>query len=231
MFQRIVVIDDDPFILQLIEQTLEQEEYEVTFASSGLEGLRVVTDTKPHLVILDIMMPDIDGWETCARIRELSHVPILMLTALGSREDIIRGLDTGADDYLPKPFHPEILLARVTALLRRSSLPAMAEAAPLRFGHGELVIDPTNRQVYFVGERLNLTPKEFELLLFFANRAGRVLSTEHIFENVWSFDTETNTENVKWYVWRLRKKIEKGTGKPKYIVTERGIGYRFVPHY
>ncbi|MDM8520750.1 response regulator transcription factor [Anaerolineales bacterium HSG6] len=231
MFQRIVVIDDDPFILQLIEQTLEQEEYEVTFASSGLEGLRVVTDTKPHLVILDIMMPDIDGWETCARIRELSHVPILMLTALGSREDIIRGLSTGADDYLPKPFHPEILLARVTALLRRSSLPAMAEAAPLRFGHGELVIDPINRQVYFVGERLNLTPKEFELLLFFANRAGRVLSTEHIFENVWSFDAEANTENVKWYVWRLRKKIEKGTGKPKYIVTERGIGYRFVPHY
>jgi len=226
VFQRIVVIDDDPFILQLVEQTLEQEEYEVTFASSGLEGLRIVTDTKPHLVILDIMMPDIDGWETCARIRELSHVPIMMLTALGSRKDIIQGLNAGADDYLSKPFHPEMLLARVAALLRRASLPAVNEAAPLRFGHGQLVIDPKYRQVFFVGERLNLTPKEYDLLLFLANHAGRVLNNEYIFENVWSFDADANVENVKWYIWRLRKKI-----KPKYIITERGVGYRFVPHY
>jgi DNA-binding response OmpR family regulator len=231
VFQRIVVIDDDPFIIQLIEQTLENEDYEMTFASSGRDGLRVVTDTKPHLVILDIMMPDMDGWETCGRIREASHVPILMLTALGSRKDIVRGLNVGADDYLAKPFHPEELSARVTALLRRASMPVTGEVAPLRFGHGELIIDAANHQVFSAGTRIELTPKEFDLLLFMANRAGRVLSTEHIFENVWSHDADANLESVKWYVWRLRKKLEKKSGKPEFIVTERGIGYRFMPHY
>ena len=154
-----------------------------------------------------------------------------MLTALGSQADIVRGLRAGADDYLVKPFLKDELLARVSAVLRRVNMPPPSSTAPLRFGNGELVIDPTDRRLTVKGVDADLTPTEFELLLFMAYRPGRILSTEHIFENVWSYDTETNLENVKWYVWRLRKKIEKNPSNPKYIITERGVGYRFVPHY
>ena len=231
MNQKILVIDDDPFIIQLIETTLKQEGYDVVFASSGREGLRMLADIRPQLTILDVVMPDMDGWETCARIREVSAVPIIMLTARSSREDVVRGLRAGADDYLIKPFHPEELTARVIALMRRLSMPQIKETAPLRFGNDELVIDPINRQVVISGTPVSLTPKEFDLLLFMAYRAGRVLRSEFIFENVWSYDTDANIENVKWYVWRLRKKIEKRPAKPRFIITERGVGYRFVPHY
>jgi len=229
--QRILVIDDDPFSIQLIEKSLGAEGYEILFASSGRDGLRLLTDEKPHLVILDIMMPDLDGWTTCTRIREVSAVPIIMLTARDSRTDIVRGLRAGADDYVSKPFHPDELSARVSAILRRVSMPPFDQKIPLRFGNGELVIDATERLVFLVGTTLDLTPKEFDLLLFMAYRAGQVLSTEFIFENVWSFDTDVNLESVKWYIWRLRKKIEKNPAKPKYVITERGVGYRFLPHY
>lgn len=231
MRHRILTIDDDPFIVQLIQDALEREGYDVSFASSGHEGLQLITNTKPHLVVLDIMMPGIDGLETCSRIREASTVPIIMLTARSTRKDVVIGLEAGADDYLVKPFHPEELLARVAAQLRRLSMRPMEEELPLRFGSGELVIDQVSRQIYVAGERVDLTPKEFDLLSFLAQRAGRVLRTELIFENVWSYDTDANIENVKWYIWRLRNKIEKTSRRPKYIVTERGVGYRFVPHY
>jgi DNA-binding response OmpR family regulator len=154
-----------------------------------------------------------------------------MLTARGSQADIVRGLRGGADDYLVKPFHPGELLARVSAILRRSNMPPPSASAPLRFGDGELVIDPVERIVTRDGEQMELTPKEFDLLLFMANRVGRILSLEAIFENVWSYDADTNIESVKWYVWSLRKKIEKNPSSPKYIITERGVGYRFVPNY
>lgn len=231
MAQRIVVIDDDPIIIHLIKETLAHSKYEVTFAANGSEGVRIVMDTKPHLVVLDIMMPDISGLEACVKIRKLSAVPIILLTALSSRKDIVRGLEAGADDYLVKPFDPAELSARVSALLRRSSMPAVNDDMPLRFGNGELVIDPSGRQVFVGGDRIELTPKEFDLLSFLAHRPGRVLSNEYIFQNVWPYDTDANIESVKWYVWRLRKKVEKKARSPKYIITERGVGYKFVPHY
>jgi len=229
--QRVLVIDDDPILIELIQETLTLEGYHITFAANGREGLRVLADNRPHLVILDVMMPDMNGLETCARIRAVSAVPIIMLTALGSRDDIVRGLEAGADDYLAKPFHSDELVARVTALIRRSNMPTVNEDIPLRFGNGELVVHISDRKVFVSGESINLTPTEFDLLTFFVNRPGRVLRSEYIFENVWSYDADANIDNVKWYIWRLRKKVEKNARKPKYILTERGVGYKFVPHY
>ncbi len=231
MAERILVIDDDPILLQLIESSLGQRGYEVFVASSGPEGLRGLGEIKPHLIILDIMMPQMDGWEICSHIRKISTVPIVMLTALGSRTDIVRGLNAGADDYLVKPFYKEELLARVSAVLRRANMPPFSTKAPLRFGNGELIIDPTDRQVMLAGQPVDLTPTEFDLLLFMAHRPGRILSAEFIFENVWSYDSDANLESVKWYMWRLRKKIEKKPSSPKYIITERGVGYRFLPNF
>lgn len=231
MTEKILVIDDDPKLLELIETTLKRDNYDVIAASNGEDGLRCLSELKPHLVVLDIMMPSMDGWEICNRVRKISTIPIIMLTSLGSQDDIVRGLRAGADDYLVKPFQKEELLARVSAVLRRVNMPPPSAKAPLRFGNGELVIDPADRQVTLNGQVIELTPTEFDLLLFMAYRAGRILSTEFIFENVWSYDSDANLESVKWYMWRLRKKIEKKPSNPKYIITERGVGYRFIPNY
>lgn len=231
MPERILAVDDDPLLLQLIDQTLEKGGYEVILASHGQEGLQLLAERKPHLIILDIMLPHVDGWEICRRIRKVSTIPIIMLTARGARSDVVQGLEAGADDYLVKPFYPEELLARVSAVLRRVAMPPPAQKAPLRFGNGSLVIDPTERLVTVDGETIDLTRTEFDLLLFMAYRPGRILTTEIIFENVWSYDADANLESVKWYVWRLRKKIEKDSSNPQYIITERGVGYRFVPNY
>jgi two-component system KDP operon response regulator KdpE len=229
--ERILVVDDDPFLLQLIEKSLTTHNYEVHVASDGAEGLQLLDETKPHLVILDIMMPHLNGWEFCRRIRKVSTIPIIMLTALGSQSDIVRGLQAGADDYLVKPFLQDELLARVSAVLRRVNMPPPPSTAPLRFGDGELVIDPVDRRAMINGSDADLSPTEFELLLFMAQRPGQILNTEYIFDSVWPYDSDTNTENVKWYVWHLRKKIEQDPSNPKYIITERGVGYRFVPYY
>lgn len=231
MPEKILVVDDDPFLLQLMEKSLVTHGYEVVIASDGVEGLQLLDQTKPHLVILDIMMPHLTGWEFCDRIRKVSTIPIIILTALGSQADIVRGLKSGADDYLVKPFLQDELLARVSAVLRRSTMPPPSSTAPLRFGNGELVIDPVDRRALVNGQDADLSPTEFELLFFMAQRPGQILNTEFIFQNVWPYDTDTNTENVKWYVWHLRKKIEQDPSNPKYLITERGVGYRFVPCY
>lgn len=231
MLEKILVIDDDPLLLTLIQQSLEQDNYTVTTAQGGEVGLEMVDEFKPDLIILDVMMPDMSGWEICEHIRKTSMVPIIMLTARGSQSDIVRGLQAGADDYLVKPFHQAELLARVTAVLRRVKSTPPSSTGPLMFGDGDLVINPTDHKVTRGDNEISLTPTEFNLLLFMAHRAGRILSTEVIFDNVWSYDTDANVESVKWYVWRLRKKLEENPSKPKYIITERGVGYRFAPGY
>ncbi|MFQ5610513.1 MAG: response regulator transcription factor [Anaerolineae bacterium] len=227
MAERILVIDDDRLLLQLIERSLAADGYEVSTATDGQSGLRLLHQTQPHLVVLDVMMPNLDGWQTCERIREISSVPIIMLTARGAQEDIIRGLHIGADDYVVKPFHPGELQARVSAVLRRVRMPAPNGSSPLRFGSGKLIIDPGKHRVMVDGEEADLTPTEYDLLLYMAERAGRILPTEIIFDNVWSYDTEASLDSVKWYIWRLRKKIETDPRNPRFIITERGIGYRF----
>jgi two-component system KDP operon response regulator KdpE len=227
--ERILAIDDDQLLLQLIQRSLESGGYEVSIACDGQSGLQQFHEFQPHLVILDVMMPHMDGWETCRRVREVSTVPIIMLTALGSHQDIVKGLNMGADDYLVKPFHPEELQARVEAVLRRLRMPPPAsDSSPLRFGGGALIIDPANRQVMANSEAIDLTPTEYDLLLFMAKRAGRILSTDIIFDNVWPYDADASPDSVKWYIWRLRNKIESEPRKPRYILTERGIGYRFA---
>lgn len=231
MAERILIVDDDPALVEVTQTSLMYGNYEVIVAANGEEGLKLLNTVKPHLIILDIMMPSMDGWEFCSRVRKVSTVPIIMLTALGSQSDIVRGLNVGADDYLVKPFNRDELLARVTAVLRRANMAPPSAKAPLRFGDGELIIDPTDRQVTLAGKTIELTPTEFDLLLFMAFRAGRILSTEFIFENVWSYDSDANLESVKWYMWRLRKKLEKKPSNPKYIITERGINYRFLPNF
>lgn len=229
MPEKILVIDDDPLLLTLIQQSLEKDHYTIRTAPNGIEGLQQMEKVNPDLIILDIMMPGISGWEICDRIRRKSTVPIIMLTARGSQADIVRGLQSGADDYLVKPFHQAELLARVSAVLRRVKAAPLPDTAPLTFADGELVIDPGDHKVTCNDEIIELTPTEFNLLLYMAHRPGRILSTEVIFDNVWSYDTEANVESVKWYVWRLRKKIEANPSKPKFIITERGVGYRFAP--
>jgi two-component system response regulator VicR len=229
--EKILVVDDDPFLLELIKKNLELQGYQVFVAVDGDEGLKLLNETKPHLIILDIMMPTLTGLEFCRRVRKVSTLPIILLTALGSEADIVRGLEAGADDYLVKPFLKDELSARVLAVLRRASMPPPSATAPLRFGNGELIIDPVDRRAFVNNQDADLTPTEFELLLFMAQRPGQILSSEHIFQNIWPYDTETNIENVKWYVWRLRKKVEQSPSDPKYIITERGVGYRFIPHY
>lgn len=231
MPEKILVIDDDPLLLTLIQQSLERDNYTIRTAENGHAGLEVMEKIKPDLIILDVMMPNLSGWELCDRIRKTSTVPIIMLTARGSHSDIVRGLQAGADDYLVKPFHQAELLARVSAVLRRVRANPVSSSEPLSFGDGELIIDPGDHKVTQNNKEVELTPTEFNLLLFMAHRPGRILSTEVIFDNVWSYDTEANVESVKWYVWRLRKKIEANPSKPKYIVTERGVGYRFAPGY
>ncbi len=229
MAERILAIDDDYLLLQLIQRSLESAGYNVVTALNGQSGLKQLRESQPHLVILDVMMPEVDGWETCRRIRDVSTVPIIMLTALESHQDIVKGLRLGADDYLVKPFHPEELQARVEAVLRRMRMPPPpSDTSPLRFGGGDLIIDPVNRQVMVNGEVVDLTPTEYDLLLFLAKRAGRILPTDFIFDNVWSYDADAGPDSVKWYIWRLRNKIESNPRSPRYILTERGIGYRFA---
>jgi len=229
MAEKVLVIDDSQFMLRLIDRLLQSEGYEVRTASSGPQGLRLFHQIAPDLVILDIMMPGMDGWEVCQKLREISPVPIIFLTALNSEKNVVNGLLSGADDYLSKPFRADELRARVTAILRRARMPAK-EPEILRFAGGTLVVNQTERLVFVDEEEIELSPLEYNLLLFMAKRAGRILPTEFIFENIWGSGADTGQDSVKWYIWRLRQKIEPDPQQPQLILTERGKGYRFSPH-
>lgn len=229
MAERILAIDDDYLVLRLIQHSMEKLGYEIATAQDGAAGLEKLHEVKPHLVILDLMMPHLDGWETCRSIRAVSKVPIIILSARGSQQDILKGLKMGADDYLVKPFYPEELQARIEAVLRRSRIPIPeSDKLPLRFSGSDLVIDPANRQVMVRNKIVDLTPTEYDLLLFMARRMDRVLPIDVIFENVWPYYAEASLNSVKWYIWRLRRKIEDDPRNPRYILTEHGIGYRFA---
>lgn len=229
MAERILAIDDDSLVLRLIQQSMGRLGYEVMTATNGVAGIALVHEKQPHIIILDLMMPHMDGWETCRSIRSFSKIPIIILSARGSQQDILKGLKMGADDYLVKPFYPEELQARIDAVLRRFRMPGSdSDKFPLRFGGSELVIDPNNRQVFVQNKIIDMTPTEYDLLLYMARHADRVLPIEVIFENVWPYYAEASLNSVKWYIWRLRRKIEEDPRHPRYILTEHGIGYRFA---
>jgi two-component system KDP operon response regulator KdpE len=226
MGEKILIIDDDALLLRMIHLSLQSQGFSVFTAIDGEEGLALFHQIAPDLVILDIMMPGMDGWEVCGRLRQISPVPIIFLTALGSEENIVDGLMGGADDYLVKPFTVTELRARVVALLRRAR---MSPRPPdiLRFRGGDLVINRAEQTVFVHGHQVTLSPTEYDMLLFMAERAGRILPPHLIFDAVWAPWADARPQSVKWYVWRLRQKIEANPHQPRFILTERGKGYRF----
>jgi two-component system KDP operon response regulator KdpE len=220
----ILLIDDDPTLLELLSGHLQTAGYRPLTASSGPSGLRVAAEAQPDLVVLDVMMPGMDGWEVCERLRDKSHIPIIMLTAKGEEIDKLRGFRLGVDDYVTKPFSFAEVVARVGAVLARAAhLPAAAH----RVTSGDLTIDFDQRRVAVAGRLADLTPTEYRLLETLARRTGQPLSTEQLLHEVWGPGYAGEIEHVKHFIWTLRKKIEADPGDPKHILTERGFGYRF----
>lgn len=225
MASKILVVDDAPEMTLFLEQALRRQKYEVAVAHSAREGLRKTHEFRPDLILLDVMMPEMDGWAMLRRLREFSDVPVIMLTAVGNTDSKVHGLDIGADDYITKPFEVQELKARIRSALRRSAAPPTVEAEQLSFDGGRLVIDPGSRQVYSQGQPVALTPTEYKLLLYLAFNAGQVLTFDQILDNVWGPGYEDSPSNVKVYIRRLRQKIEADPRNPRYILTQWGVGY------
>ena len=221
----ILLIEDDKNLLPLVRACLRGDRYRLLWARDGVEGLRLFKEGHPDLVLLDLMMPHMDGWETCERIRECSDTPIIMLTALGNEKSIVRGLDLGADDYVTKPFKPAVFRARVHAALRRCKY-SLASDTCVQIDE-RLSIDQERKCLSVDGERVELTPTEFRLLKCFLDNAGRILTPQSLLTHVWGWEYVDRTEYLKVYVYQLRKKIEKDPSNPRYLLTERGLGYCF----
>jgi two-component system, OmpR family, KDP operon response regulator KdpE len=227
MKKRILVVDDEPRIRRFVRMNLELEGYDVYEADDGLSALHKVRDDLPDLVLLDVMMPNMDGFETLARLREFSAVPVIILTAKGDEEDLTHGLDLGADDYITKPFSPRVLSSRIRAVLRRVEPTATQAGEPLVIDEG-LAIDFPRREVIVRGERIKLRPTEYRLLLHLVENAGWILPHETLLAKVWGPEYRDDSQLLRLYVTYLRKKIEPDPANPRYILTERGVGYRFV---
>ncbi len=224
---RILVIDDDANLVRLLAESLEGEGYEVRSATNGLDGIKQLYTNRPELVILDVMMPRMDGWETLTRIREMSDVPVIMLTARDAELDRLRGFELGGDDYVTKPFSLAELNARVRAVLARAAK-ARSDGTPPPQVVGDLVIDFGSRRVLKDGDPLQLTPTEYRLLAALAEHAGRTLSHEQLLERVWGAEYVDEPGYVKRYIWYLRQKIEDDPSDPQYVETVRGFGYRLA---
>jgi len=222
---RVLIVDDAPDLTVLLSDVLGQEGYEVAVAHDARQGLEQARYFEPDLVLLDIIMPGMDGWEMLARLRDFSDVPVIMLTAIGDTEHRVRGLDIGADDYVSKPFDMQELTARMRALLRRAGQPPSGVRSILSFDGGQLTIHPDSHRVISQGKEVDLTPIEHKLLLYLASNAGWVMTDEQILENVWGPGYEDCLTNVKVYVRRLRQKIEADPNQPRYIMTRWGVGY------
>lgn len=226
---RIVTADDDPQLLRLITRNLEFEDYEVLTANDGALALAEIERSVPDLVLLDVMMPRMDGFTVCQRVREFSSVPIIIVTARGQDQDKVKGLDLGADDYLTKPFSVEELLARVRAVLRRAQFLANDAAGRATIASvGELVIDYAQHQVTLAGNELTLTPTEYRLLTYLAQNVGRVITQDLLLEHVWGEDYLGESHMLQVNVNRLRRKLEADPAHPRYLKTKVGIGYMLV---
>ncbi len=220
---QVLVVDDEPRYLKLVRYNLEAVGYDVITAASGEEALSQVASLSPDLIILDIRLPGIDGYEVCARIREFSSVPIIMLTAKGEEREKVQGLRVGADDYVTKPFGAEELMARVETVLRRSHTPEV-KALPI-VTTGDLAIDLTRRVVTVGGNEISLSPTEYRLLQCFAVNLGRVVVQEELLEKVWGPEYREHYEGLRVYIWRLRQKLERDPEHPAFILTKPGVGY------
>ncbi len=227
MADKILVIDDDENTLWLVSTLLQHNGFETVTSGSSAEGLKLAQDEQPDMVLLDVMMPELDGWELCRRIREFSEVPVMFITAKSGIRDVVKGLEIGGDDYIVKPFDNRELVARVKAHLRRQ----ISDKKPtdeLVFNNNELKINFLSREVHVRERLVDLTPKEFNLLSLLARNAGRVLTRGELIAQAWGPEYGDSNESLKLYIHYLRKKIEKDADKPEYILTSRGVGYRFA---
>ena len=227
MAKRILLVDDEPLIIKGLKYTLEQEGYETLAAYDGEEALEVFFANTVDLVLLDVMLPKLDGIQVCQRIRESSNVPIIMLTAKGEDMDKILGLEYGADDYMTKPFNILEVKARIKTILRRASQPVAAEKKKI-IRVRDLEVNIVNRSVTLGGKEVCLTAKEFDLLQLFINNRGKVFSREAMLETVWKYDYMGDARTVDVHIRRLREKIERNTSQPEFIFTKWGVGYYFT---
>lgn len=223
----ILLVDDDALITEPLARRLQASGYKVSVSHNGRDGLRMALDLEPDLVVLDVLMPVMDGWAVCRALREKSVVPILMLTALGEEVDRILGLELGADDYLTKPFSMRELMARIRALLRRVELDRGQTKSRL-LAVGEIRVDLDTRRAFKGDQELHLRYKEFELLSLLMSKAGQVVSRPVLFDTVWGTDWLGDTRTLDVHIRWLREKIEEKPSKPRYIKTVRGVGYRFL---
>lgn len=225
--RRILVVDDEERMVRFIRLNLEHDGYQVSEAFNGKQAIQKMREALPDLILLDVMMPDLDGFEVLEMIREISNVPIIMLTAKGEEDDRVRGLEKGADDYVTKPFSPRELVSRVKAVLRRTEGAAGSMHGLIEIDE-RLKIDFDKREVWLEGKIVKLRPTEYKLLFHLVQNAGWVLSHDQLLTNVWGYEYRDEPHYVRLYINYLRQKLEKDAANPKYILTERGVGYRFV---
>lgn len=225
--QVILIVDDELRMRRFIRMNMELEGYQVIEAENGIQALDRVRQFTPDLVVMDVMMPEMDGFETLKLLREISTVPVILLTVRSDEEDITRGLDLGADDYITKPFSPRVLTSRAGAVLRRAQWPAPPPRTVLKIDD-RLSIDFNRHQVIVNGERIDLRPTEYRLLNHLIQNAGWVVPHDTLLAKVWGYEYRDETHYLRLYINYLRKKIEEDPGNPQYILTERGVGYRFV---
>lgn len=223
----VLIVDDSVEFIEMLEAYLQQHGYSVTTAVGGEDAItELSSNRRVDVILLDIMMPGVDGWETCRRMREVTNVPILMLTALGRETDLVQGLELGADDYLVKPFHLTELKARIEAHLRRARMSGWDSPYPA-YSDDELYIDLPNREVRLRGKHVSLSPTEFRLLACLVRSAGIVIPHKNLLSEVWGPDYLQDIRSLKLYIRYLRQKIEPNPAEPRYILTEWGVGYRF----
>jgi two-component system KDP operon response regulator KdpE len=225
--RRILVVDDEERMVRFIRMNLESDGFQVSEAFNGKQAVQRLRDVTPDLILLDIMMPDLDGFEVLEMIREVSAVPVIMLTAKGEEDDRVRGLELGADDYVTKPFSPRELVSRVKAVLRRAEA-ASGSMHSLQEIDERLKIDFDRREIWLEGKLIKLRPTEYRLLFHLVQNAGWVVSHDQLLQKVWGYEYRDEPHYVRLYINYLRQKLEKDPGNPKYILTERGVGYRFV---
>ena len=224
---KILVVDDEALLVKGIRFNLQNEGYEVITGSNGLEALQLVQQEHPDLVVLDVMMPEMDGLTACGKIREFSDVPIIMLTAKTDDMDKLLGFDHGVDDYLTKPFNILELKARIRALLRRSSSHAAKKETANELTIGSLTLDQDARNAYRSGELADLTAKEFDVIEFLMRNPNRVYSREALLDTIWAYEYRSDIRTVDVHIRRLREKLEENPAEPKYILTKWGVGYYF----
>jgi len=227
--KKILVVDDEERMLRFIRLNLEHDGFQVIEAVKGHEALDKMRTGMPDLILLDVMLPDLDGFEVLKMVREISNIPIIMLTAKGEEDDRVKGLELGADDYVTKPFSPRELVSRVKAVLRRVESEGSGEEEVIEVDD-RLKIDFNRREIWVEDELVKLRPTEYRLLYHLVQNAGWVLTYDQILSRVWGYEYRDEPHYVRLYINYLRQKLEKDPTKPKYILTERGVGYRFVDY-